>query len=74
MAVPVGWGGALRAVTGRYEDPGGLCMMIELGEDAVSPFSYMKANNESTPYARQVARINPAPHANTSHAQDLDRA
>lgn len=50
-AIPVEWGPYHRSVTGWAEDPN-RCMMIELGEDVVSPFSYLRADNASTPFAR----------------------
>eukprot|EP00903_Cladosiphon_okamuranus_P018631 g17149.t3 len=40
-----------RSETGWSENPN-RCMMIELGEDVVSPFSYLQADNTSTPFAR----------------------
>lgn len=50
-SIPVEWGGYHDSVTGRSENPN-RCMMIELGEDVVSPFSYLRADNTSTPFAR----------------------
>lgn len=52
-AIPVDWGAYHRSETGRSENPD-RCMMIELGEDVVSPFSYLRADNGSTPFARYV--------------------
>lgn len=34
-------------------------MLIELEEDAVSPFSYLRADNGSTTFARQANAIDP---------------
>lgn len=50
-AIPVQWGAFQRSETGWSENPN-RCMMIELGEDVVSPFSYLQADNASTPFAR----------------------
>lgn len=50
-AIPVEWGEVHRSETGWSENPN-RCMMIELGEDVVSSFSYLQADNTSTPFAR----------------------
>lgn len=50
--IVVSWGSYHLAETGRSENIN-LCMMIELGEDVVSPFSYLRADNSSTAFARQ---------------------
>ncbi|CAM9757005.1 unnamed protein product, partial [Scytosiphon promiscuus] len=50
-AISVGWGPSLRQETGWSENPD-RCMMIELGEEVVSPFSYLQADNGSTTFAR----------------------
>lgn len=49
--IPIEWGAYHRSETGWSENPD-RCMMIELGEDVVSPFSYLQADNTSTPFAR----------------------
>ncbi|CAM9983282.1 unnamed protein product [Ectocarpus sp. 6 AP-2014] len=51
--ISVDWGAYHRSENGRSENPD-RCMMIELGEDVVSPFSYLRADNGSTPFARQA--------------------
>lgn len=50
-AISVDWGPYHRSETGWSEVPD-RCMMMELGEEVVSPFSYLKADNDSTPFAR----------------------
>ncbi|CAM9450628.1 unnamed protein product [Ascophyllum nodosum] len=49
--VAVGWDAYFRDKTGRSENPN-RCMMIELEKDVVSPFSYLRADNGSTAFAR----------------------